>query len=200
MGEYVNYKNDSVKIGTCESLYYTRYEQMKSLLPHLSCDGSISPADYTKNDSGFRFRFPFPDEDSIPFGEFKDFERGVMVTLDENTKDFAIDLDHRQMCTNIKPRYQPKSNIHTFNLFTPCPQSKDFNLKTSTNFPHYGIEIVQQKPTNNELWVVIRCPYCGTMARIDKEDALRLVNYIKSAYQDDQNMIEIANRIEQGYK
>ncbi|MBX2925943.1 MAG: hypothetical protein KF746_27355 [Chitinophagaceae bacterium] len=46
-------------------------------------EGSLSPSLYAKADSGFCFRFPFPDEDKQLLGaDLNDFDRGVPFNLD----------------------------------------------------------------------------------------------------------------------
>ena len=90
MGEYVNYLGSSMKIGTCENLYYTTFGKFRAAFRNgvLSQDaGSLRPADYLTPDSGFRFRFPFPDEDCVGlpvFQTLKDFERGLLITIDRD--------------------------------------------------------------------------------------------------------------------
>lgn len=86
MGEYIKYRHEIIKIGTCENLYYTSYPKYCTALEsnRLSReDGNLSPELYAKPDSGFRFRFPFPDEDDLPFGDVKNkFDRGVAIQLE----------------------------------------------------------------------------------------------------------------------
>lgn len=87
MGECVKYRRSQIKIGTCESLYYvTFYKYLEALergqLGYLP--GNEVPSAYVKPDSGYRFRFPFPDEDRLPFGEISgDYYRGVPVIIDQ---------------------------------------------------------------------------------------------------------------------
>lgn len=86
MGEYVKYKNKEVKIGTMEDLYYTSYEKYTAALKDkllTKLPASDTPSAYAKPDSGLRFRFPFPDEDKLPFGEIKEpYDRGVPVKVE----------------------------------------------------------------------------------------------------------------------
>ena len=71
MGEYAKRKSDGarVKIGTCEDMYYLRYEQ-RHLVAHES--GNVDPA---RDPNGLRFRLPFPDEDHIQPGDFEPYDR-----------------------------------------------------------------------------------------------------------------------------
>lgn len=87
MGEYIKYQGSHVKLGTCESLYYSTYQQFISALKdgqlfHLA--NNDYPANYARPDSGYRFRFPFPDEKGIPIGRYSDFDRGVEVVMEAN--------------------------------------------------------------------------------------------------------------------
>lgn len=85
MSEHVYYKNTKIKIGTCENLYYTTYQHFSLALysGQLSIvERNLHPSQYAQPDSGFRFRFPFPDEDKIQMGYYKDFDRGVPIKVD----------------------------------------------------------------------------------------------------------------------
>lgn len=70
MGEYARYGGDTIKIGTCEDMYYLRADQrhMVGKLP-----GSVSPWE-----AGLRLRFPWPDEDGQAPGSFEPF-RGLVL-------------------------------------------------------------------------------------------------------------------------
>ena len=66
MGEFAIYRGDRIKVGTCEEMYYLRADQ-RSLISGYSFD------------AGDRFRFPFPDEDTIEPGQFSDSPHGIWV-------------------------------------------------------------------------------------------------------------------------
>lgn len=86
MGEYIRYRGEEIKIGTCEDLYYATYPKyIAALEAHTlhRLEGNSSPEAYAKPDAGFRFRFPFPDEDHLSLGSLEyDYSRGVPITLD----------------------------------------------------------------------------------------------------------------------
>ena len=86
MGEYVRYKGEETKIGTCECLYYASFPKYIAALEggFLGREqGSANPIEYAKPDSGFLFRFPFPDEDKLPIGPGEcNYNRGVAVNID----------------------------------------------------------------------------------------------------------------------
>ncbi len=73
MGEYAKYNGREVKIGTCENQYYLRADQARSVQP---LRGNVDPV---KDAAAIRFRFPFPDEDQVGPGAFKDPFRVVEV-------------------------------------------------------------------------------------------------------------------------
>ncbi len=72
MGEYAIRKVDrvEVKIGTCNRMYYLRYENRNDVLKDKY---SLDPA----KELNLIFRLPYPDEDHIPIGEYGNFDRGV---------------------------------------------------------------------------------------------------------------------------
>jgi len=74
MGEYAIRKDDNVevKIGTCEEMFYLRFEDRDKVrkLP-----GSLDPA----KETGIYFRLPFPDENDVRIGEYKDHARGCQL-------------------------------------------------------------------------------------------------------------------------
>lgn len=75
MGEYATYKGESVKIGTCEDLYYLRVDQAHLVTPQAN---SLDPMDKSIHEA-LRFRFPFPDEDHLEPGCFEDHNRGFRI-------------------------------------------------------------------------------------------------------------------------
>lgn len=74
MGEYGYYHNNLVKLGTCENMYYLRYEDRDKIEPE---NNSLDPA-YTTN---LRFRLPFPDEDHIQPGQYHNYDRGMYFEM-----------------------------------------------------------------------------------------------------------------------
>jgi hypothetical protein len=65
MGEYVDYLGESYKVGTCENLYYVTFQSMGEIaLSALRLTGNAQPHEYMNEQYGWRYRFPFPDEDN----------------------------------------------------------------------------------------------------------------------------------------
>ena len=74
MGEYAIRKQDGerIKIGTCESMYYLRYEDRERVA---KLSGNVDPA----NETGLFWRLPFPDEDNVQAGNYNPFDRGLRL-------------------------------------------------------------------------------------------------------------------------
>jgi len=72
MGEYVDYRGESCKVGTCENLYYVTFESMGEIaLSGLAMTGNAEPHEYLNEAYGWRYRFPFPDEDNDGVFKYK---------------------------------------------------------------------------------------------------------------------------------
>src|SRR3972149_6581787 len=85
MGEYAIRKSDKqeIKIGTCENMYYLRYEDCDKVKP---LPGS---------EIGFRFRLPFPDEDEVLPGKYEKYNRGerLFKETDQDAEQLEIQGD-----------------------------------------------------------------------------------------------------------
>lgn len=194
MGEYARKSNgESVKLGTCESLYYMRAEHMKDLYSFASSDVPKTMARVAE--CGYRFRFPFPDEDGMRIGDSpgnRNFDRGLPV------HGFAL----------------PESFKHEGKVFLsngkgfgkrvyaslPCPVA-DSESPASIDGAHY--EIVAQKPVltesgHIELWTVVRCVACKSMWRLPAHSAAELAEACLEE-SGAHNWQEIASRIVAGY-
>ncbi|WP_410220787.1 hypothetical protein [Pedobacter sp.] len=89
MGEYVRYRGKDVKIGTCECLYYVSYDKYLTYARERygTSDLEYIPF-YLQIEQGFMFRFPFPDEDRLPFGRIiEPHDRTVDITIDKAVRD-----------------------------------------------------------------------------------------------------------------
>ena len=81
MGEYAIRKSDrqSIKIGTCEDMYYLRFEDQDKVTPE------------SGSDFGYRWRIPFPSEDNILPGDydggFRQIDLDTAVFCGDNGED-----------------------------------------------------------------------------------------------------------------
>lgn len=153
MGEYATYKGDSIKIGTCESMYYLRADQA-----HLVSESSVDTIKAAEA-GHIRFRFPFPDEDNLEPGivGHEEFDRGVGLPLLEvpeeasrhYTVQFRADSGHRG--------------------WLPCPEGPDA-LEGYTFHRNGGgpkVVLKQQKVIGDDLVAVCGCAACGSLYRIE---------------------------------
>lgn len=169
MGEYSKRKSDGVevKIGTCENMYYLRYEDRNKVekLPH-----SLDPATCT----GLRWRLPFPDEDGVGIGEYKDYKRGLRLWK------YVEDPDNPQVCyRKIEVGFMPEGLID----YAPGVLQlthKDSGMRVNMPCHHgskiptapaewqvfsgcgYALELtsVKNRP-DGTLYPIVACRWCG---------------------------------------
>jgi hypothetical protein len=188
MGEYVKLGGQRIKLGTCEDLYYVRYEQLKRLVFGMEkLGGNDEPEAYLKPEHGFRYRFPFPDEDEILLGMFNAYNRGYLVGV---PMDFMADKEHKKICVSTACQ-----NIYNVNHYITCPADKAWVKTCSDRSELAPLEIIQQKQVDGDLWVVCRCGWCGSAFRLPYEDAVKLTIYMP----DDDFAVEVARRMLSGY-
>ena len=164
MGEYIH----KTKLGTCESLYYTTFEQLQNWA---GCKPEEKES-FLKLDSGYLFRFPFPDE-SFKVGFHEPFNRGFKIEL---PKGLPVELAHGKISTRIGP------DDHQIGVEFNCPFGTEPQVKTY--FWHNEkifFEIVFQKFTTNQggikLVTVVRCPYCGKICQLEESEVKTALEY-----------------------
>lgn len=199
MGEFAYYKREKIKIGTCEILYYLRYDQLHLITPDLP--NNVDPTNPEQAKHLF-FRFPFPWEDRDEPGSFEPFRACPLpgYTLDD-------EADHGSKQFRADGGYL---------LCLPCPESKAFRDLTEKADIHAGhngysgsVHLAYQKPVGDELQAVVKCNGCGHLWRLDAEDAAKAAEGLRKAAdeaerygrRDDRigSMRQIANRIMSGY-
>jgi len=180
LGELVKINGKAVKLGTCEDLYYTTHAAFSEALALGIVEklpGNLPPAEYLKD--GFRFRFPFPDEDETEIGTHENYDRGLLFTVSPGFmgKDAAfLGFEHERLCHSASC-----GGAFNVNIFLPCPACiNPYPLDHSPiNHDQIPVEIVQQKSVGGELWLVVRCGYCGAKVRVDRDGAAALVRQIR---------------------
>lgn len=163
MGEYANYGGSSVKIGTCEDMYYLRHDQRHAVS---ATRGNVDPV---ADVAALRFRFPWPDEDHITpgSGEFHDkgFHRGV--TVYGYTMPAGVDHSLVQFVAQAG-----------YNVCLPCPESEKYTdnahggrtlnaeIRVHRNGFSGSVQLVAQKWVEGVgLVPILRCGGCGSMWR-----------------------------------
>jgi hypothetical protein len=201
MGELVKYKGEAIKIGTCESLYYATYGKylnaLKSGLLH-KLDGNDVPDNYAKPDSGYRFRFPFPDEDIEPLGAlgYTNYYRGLLVTIERGIHfpkgQFPVLYGTYEVKSDTQPELVRKLVMENPNNVTEL----------------VDLEITQQKlitvGENLCLALVYRCPYSGQSWRIESRDeaefiCAQIIDRYMQTSGDEDFWRKVVYRVLQGY-
>lgn len=172
MGEYAKLHGKEIKIGTCEEMYYLRYDQRFMIEP---LPNSLNPRDKAILEV-IRFRFPFPDEDkSLPGGNGPNFDPFRKLRIDDVSIE---DQEHYTVQFNA-------NNGYLVNL--PCPEGKQTNgLKIHKNGYGGAVHLCQQRVKDGLLMPVFECGGCGAKWRIENNEELK--PYISSL----ENQIERA--------
>jgi len=157
MGEYAKRISDGneIKIGTCESMYYIRYEdrnQVTAIPNNFDCSKELD----------LRWRLPFPDEDDTKPGDYQDYDRGCPLyqmgeygaegfTIDgSENHPGSIQLKHESGLLLSMPCY------HGSKLPTLDKPAKAFwNGKQS-----YFFELKSIKNTAEGIYGIVSCRFC----------------------------------------
>jgi hypothetical protein len=203
MGEYARrLDGQRVKIGTCESMYYLRFDQ-RSQVRHES--GNVDPNGQDMYE--LRFRFPWPEEDHEAPGDFSQwpYEKTQAV---HGAVPFP-EFEHYPVQFTASAGYC---------MSIPCPESlpgatgsssdrMDFHgAKIFRNGFPGRLGIAYQKPLRDgTLCLVVRCGGCGAMVRLEEWKSAEPVVVALRAEADrhpDQakRLHVIADRIAAGYE
>lgn len=180
MGEYIK----DTKLGTCENLYYTTFPALKKTKKFSASE----KLDFLKLDSGYRFRFPFPDEANIAIGMHDDYDRGFLLDIPNN---IGVEMNHDAV--SVQGKFGGYEGVVTprhyeYKLHICCPQHEDakdnIHIKKSEYLKdRLVLEIVQQKYTTKQgaamLVTVVRCPYCRQRCQLSKEEVQSMVDYFQ---------------------
>jgi hypothetical protein len=173
MGEYAGFNGEKIKIGTCESMYYLRFEDRSRVtkLPN-----NLNPS----TEAGLFFRLPFPDEDEIGPGSYPNHNRGYRIGRreqdgtsspsywndwrPEDTSDMApglIQLHHESgLLLNVQCHHGVK-----------LPEVQG-DAKAFWNGKGWHFELSSVKHLGGVLKPVFHCRWCQSMWSCDWEDVL----------------------------
>jgi hypothetical protein len=209
MGEYITLDGHVTKIGTCEDLFYARWQDLARWVAegragHVG--GNLEPRQYLADGSGFRFRFPFPDEDGRGQAAYDDYGRFARVLAPVG---FASreDVQHDGLHLPITSAGNGGQWLSMAYVLLPCPVAAQWStvagVRLSPDPLPSMVDIVQQRRIGDQLWTVVRCPYCGALWRLPVEWARELAEHILDAHRGgdaDQDMLrEVARRMMRGY-
>lgn len=149
MGEYALYRGNRIKIGTCEDMYYLRWDQRDQVTP---LEGNLDP---TTHLDVIRFRFPFPAEDGMAPGEFDDHDKGFRLDGFEQPKN----MDHGSVQFSARNGYL---------VSLPCPEAGAVAGYTVHKNGYGGpASLVQQGWRGGRLVGIARCNGCHRAYRLE---------------------------------
>lgn len=180
MGEYAKILgHGDVKLGTCEALYFATLPQLLAYREKGALSSFLDPR------NGYQYRFPFPDEKSIDIGDFKDYDRGYLLRVPDT---YQIEIAHGTMFIRTDQLTEMGKLITApaLGFRVPCIVGPDalegmevFDWQHSRK--HTTFEVVRQKlvkvDDRLELQVIVRCPYCGEMCRLSREEVMELTRW-----------------------
>ena len=165
MGEYA-YTNDqgTVKVGTCNTMYYLRYEDR-----HLARPITAFDFDPSANFNLF-WRLPFPDEDDLGTAKHStvdtpcEYDRGV--PLYRRLEDHGVEYYTDRGLINQPGRFQLTHPSGLLVLTTcyhglrlPTAPEGDFLAGWNGFRPSLELKHIKNTP-DGKLWPVIGCKYC----------------------------------------
>lgn len=173
MGEYAIRKEDGqeVKIGTCESMYYIRFEdrekvkQLPNSLDAATCENLF-------------WRLPFPDEDEVKIGEYKDHNRGLRLYSQDNPTQHYTEFGDPS--TVEDPGTMQFHNGSGILINVKCyhgeklPQNTE-DVSFAWNGRSWFYELAFVKNTTEGLKPVVHCRHCRQMWRYTWEEILPFV-------------------------
>lgn len=149
MGEYAKHNGLRIKIGTCESMYYLRFEDRLSVKKEAN---SLDPA----TEKNLFWRLPFPDEDSIQPGRYDQYNRAEVL------HDFS-DAGTAQTPGTMQ-MHHPTGLLLNINCYhgEKLPEaSKDFRPRWNGKGSFFELAFI--KNAGDSILPVIRCRACGGM-------------------------------------
>ncbi len=172
MGENAKFQGETIKIGTCESMYYLRADQAHLVT---ALRGNVDPIGDAE---AIRFRFPWPDEDGVLPGAFKNHERAIGL-FDVKAPTLS-EVDHRSI------QFQ---NGRGYLLTVACPESgeegagSDHGLTFHRNGWGGAVKICEQAWRGGKLVTIAECGGCGAKYRLSTIEDARpyIASLIKTA-------------------
>ena len=173
MGEYAIRKSDGeeIKIGTCECMYYLRYEDRWKVqkLPN-----SLDPS----KETDLYFRLPFPDEDSVLLGNYTPYKRGErlyrVVKSKTSRPDYCEDFHDPEIVTD--PGIIQLTHESGLLVNVPCFHGEKLpelgGAKTFWNGKAWCLELSSIKNTEKGIFPIVHCRFCGHAWRYAWEEIM----------------------------
>jgi hypothetical protein len=164
MGEYAVRKSDGeqVKIGTCESMYYLRYEDRSQVIKD---SNSLDPA----TETGLFWRLPYPDEDHMQPGDYEQYNRGERLWKQDEGEKYSSEFSDPETIENpgIIQLTHPSGLLVNVQCYhgEKLPESTS-DVKAFWNGRSWFYELAFVKNVDKDTVLpVVHCRHCGQMWR-----------------------------------
>jgi len=162
MGEIATRKFDQerVKIGTCESMYYLRWDDIDRVV-----------INYDLRQPGLSFRLPFPDEDDQLPGQYDPYNRGYrLLPYEDDGHTIAFEAPETIAHPGLIQLHHLSGlliNAHCFHGLRLPEGSEEIQSHWNGKDPH-AWELVRVKHHPGAgLLPLIQCRHCGQLFRSD---------------------------------
>ena len=164
MGEYAKFNQDEIKIGTCELMYYLRYEDRMKVNP---LNGNVNP----HSDTGLFWRLPYPDEDNIQPGNYHIYNRSERLWKydQEDKNNYCVDFSDSETIEN--PGIIQLTHPSGLLVNVPCYHGEKLpeitgDIKVFWNGKAWSLELAFIKNiSENEIMPIVKCRHCEKMWR-----------------------------------
>jgi hypothetical protein len=177
MGEFAKRHSDgqSVKIGTCEDMYYLRLEDRDKVTPE------------PNSGFGYRFRLPFPNEDHFQPGEYDNAFRALRLykSTPTSNEDFTDDTKVSEP-GRMQIHHEPSGLYLVVNCYhgTKLPDVGT-DARAGWNGKGYSFELSQLRVVNEadgeKVYPVVKCRHCGEQWRYQWSEVW---DYIEKSMQE----------------
>lgn len=170
MGEYAKRNSDGqeIKIGTCESMYYLRYEDRFKVS---KLNGSLDAG----KELNLFWRLPFPDEDHIPPGTYPEYNRGERLWKAKPNGEYSIDFTDSSTIESpgLIQLTHPSGLLVNVNCYHGEKLPVDSaDLKSGWNGKSWTYELAHIKNREDGIFPIVHCRFCGQLWRYTWEEIL----------------------------
>lgn len=165
MGEMAKYKGERVKIGTCEIMYYLRFEDRNKVE---ALENNVDPM----STKGLFYRLPLPEEDGFGPGDYDDhqpfikYENGSF-RINSNCR---LDNSHPALTEGPNNPGAVQAAVQPLGMLVNVKCYHGLKLNESTEDVRYfwngkrdSLALSYLKETGTELRVCVSCIACGQM-------------------------------------
>ena len=186
MGEYAKYNGKEIKIGTCESMYYLRYEDRFKVQ---NMANSINPA----NCLNLFWRLPYPDEDAIYPGHYEKYNRGERLYRTENG--YTVDFSDKSLADDpgtIQLRHECGLLVNIKCYHGEKLPDGNAEIQAFFNGKSWFYELAFIKNTADGIYPIVKCRHCNRMWRYQWSDVMEYINDEKLKERLEKHTVKVA--------